>query len=72
MSHMKANCKVGIATKQRKKHKAFMPDPNESDEHTLNLSQADPLEFSTPLKQPETKLKIVPMHTDTVPKEQYK
>ena len=28
MSHMKANCKVGIATKPRKKHKAFMPNPN--------------------------------------------
>ena len=35
---LKASSKIGVATKPRKKHNAYMPDPNEDDKIPVNLN----------------------------------
>ena len=66
---LKKKTNMSIATKPRKKHMAFMPDPNEDDEKTINLNCVEAFNYSFSQKQPQGKTKIIPMQTDQVPNE---
>jgi hypothetical protein len=49
---LKSKSKVGVAQKSRKKHMAFMPNPNGDDEKAINLNCVEGLDFSFSQKQP--------------------
>jgi hypothetical protein len=49
---LKASSKIGVALKPRKKHMAFMPNPNGSDNEQINLKTLPQMANDFSQKQP--------------------